>query len=237
MPLRPTRRRKRRCRGSVAPTSRSSRAPDGSGDGLEFRTKNEGALFYRAPDNVAFAQSGWSGTVSLWLSVDPAEDLAPGFTDPIQITDVAYNDAAIWVDFTGVNPRQFRLGVFGDLEVWNPENLSANEFPFFLERLIAVDGPPFAGGEWTHVVITFSQLGSEGGGTANLYLNGVRQPKTVEGIAEPFTWDMERAAIRLGVNYIGLYDELALFSRPLTPQEVSTLYGLPTGVASLHSGG
>ena len=99
------------------------------GDGLEFRTKNEGALFYRAPDNVAFAQSGWSGTVSLWLSVDPAEDLAPGFTDPIQITDVAYNDAAIWVDFTGVNPRQFRLGVFGDLEVWNPENLFCERVP------------------------------------------------------------------------------------------------------------
>ena len=204
------------------------------GNALEFKKQNTFAVFYRAEDNVAFSGSNWSGTVSLWLSLEPAEDLEPVFTDPIQITDVAYNDAAIWVDFTGANPRQFRLGIFGDLAVWNPDNLSANDFPLFLERLISVDPPPFARGEWTHVAITFTGLGSEDGGTANLYLNGDPQPKTMEGIGEPFTWDISRAAIRLGVNYVGRYDELALFNRPLTPEEVRTLHGMEGGVAALH---
>jgi hypothetical protein len=204
------------------------------GNALEFKQKNTFAVFYRAADNVAFSASNWAGTVSFWLSLEPGEDLEPGFCDPIQITDVAYNDAAIWVDFTSENPRQFRLGVFGDLAVWNPDNLSSNDYPFFLERLIAVDQPPFARGEWTHVAITFTGLGSEDGGTANLYLNGEPQPKTMEGIGEAFTWDMSRAAIRLGVNYVGLYDELALFNRPLTPEEVTTLREIEGGVAMLH---
>ena len=56
----------------------------------------------------------------------------------------------------------------------------------------------------------------------------------MEGITEPFTWNMSGAAIRLGVNYVGLYDELAFFNRPLTPGEVRTLRDMDGGVASLH---
>ena len=54
------------------------------------------------------------------------------------------------------------------------------------------------------------------------------------GIDEPFTWDMSLGAIRLGINYVGLYDELALFDRALTAEEVRMLYELPGGVASIH---
>ncbi len=97
-----------------------------------------------------------------------------------------------------------------------------------------MDQPPFRRGQWTHVAITFTGLGSQQGGVGNLYLNGVPQPKTMEGIAEPFTWNMSRAAIRLGVNYVGLYDELALFNRPLSAEEVGTLYELEPGVTSLR---
>ena len=43
-----------------------------------------------------------------------------------------------------------------------------------------------------------------------------------------------RGAVRLGVNYVGLFDELALFDRALTAEEVRTLYELPGGVASLY---
>ena len=133
------------------------------GAALEFKKKNTHAIFYKADQNVAFSSDGWSGTVSFWLSLDPATDLEPGFCDPIQITDSAYNDSAIWVDFIGDDARQFRLGIFGDRAEWNPENLSANDFPFFGERLIAVDEPPFARGEWTHVAITFNDVGRDGG--------------------------------------------------------------------------
>lgn len=203
------------------------------GGGLEFTAKNTHAIYFRAADNVAYTPTDWSGTISFWLSLDPASDLEPGFCDPIQITDSRYNDAAVWVDFTQDNPRQFRLGVFGDLTAWNPDDVPPDEFPFFGERLIVVDPPPFAKDTWTHIVITYSGLGSDAGGTANLYLNGVAEAKTVSGIEAPFTWDAD-ASVRLGINYVGRYDELALFDRALSAEEVAELYALEGGVGELY---
>ena len=203
------------------------------GGALEFTAKNTHAIFFRAEDNVAYTPSDWSGTISFWLSLNPAVDLEPGYCDPIQITDSRYNDAAVWVDFTQDNPRQFRLGVFGDLEAWNPGEIPPDEFPFFGERLIIVDSPPFAADAWTHVVITYSGLGSDAGGTANLYVNGVAAARTVTGIEEPFTWDRD-ATVRLGINYVGRYDELALFDRALSADEVAELHALDGGVGALY---
>ena len=202
-------------------------------DALRFNAKNQHAIFYRAENNVAYSESGWSGTISFWLSLDPASDLEPGFCDPIQITDAAYNDAAIWVDFTPENPRQFRLGVFGDLNAWNPENTPQDENPDFTNRVVVVDPQPFSRGEWTHVVITHDSLGSAQGGAASLYLDG-RLQEARTGISEPFTWDVTEAAIRLGVNYVGLFDELAIFDRPLTETEIQTLAELESGVIELR---
>ena len=39
---------------------------------------------------------------------------------------------------------------------------------------------------------------------------------------------------RLGVNFIGLYDEVSLFSRALSDDEVRALHDLEDGVAALH---
>lgn len=203
------------------------------GHALRFNERNQHAIHYNAQDNVSYASDGWTGTVSFWLSVDPATDLAPGFCDPIQITDAAYNDAAIWVDFTAENPRQFRLGVFGDLDVWNPEGLGPNDNPTFNDRLVVVDTPPFAGDTWTHVAITHTGLSSADGGDATLYLDG-EPVDTSSGIAEPFTWEPGLGAIRLGVNYVGLFDDLSVFNRALTDAEVRTLHALEGGAAELH---
>ena len=204
------------------------------GHALRFAERNEHAIFYRADGNIGYSPESWSGTVSFWLRVDPATELAPGFTDPVQITDAAYNDAAIWVDFTGENPRQFRLGVFGDLDAWNPDGIGPNENPAFADRLTVVDDWPFAGDRWTHVAVTYAALG-QSGGTATLYLDGERVPGGAADIDEPFTWAVERGAIRLGVNYTGLFDELSLFDRPLTDDEVRALYALEGGVAALST--
>jgi hypothetical protein len=194
------------------------------GRALEFRKKNTKAVYYRAEHNVNFFHGKWSGTISFWLSLDPETDLEPGFCDPIQVTAEAYNDSAIWVDFTKDDkPRHFRLGVFGELKKWNPENLPADKYPAFNNRLVVVKKTPFAKGQWTHVVITHENLGSKQGGKASLYLNGELQG-TTETIPERFGWNMTRAAIRLGVNYVGLFDDLSVFSRPLTAAEVKELY-------------
>jgi hypothetical protein len=192
------------------------------GGALRFISKNNRAIFYKADKNVAFDGKGWTGTISFWLSLDPEKDLEPGFCDPIQVTDKAYNDSAIWTDFTKDDkPRHFRLGVFGSLKAWNPQNLPADKFPAFNDRLVVVKQTPFARGKWTHVAVTHSGLGS-GKGTAQLYLDGKLQGSTPT-IAEPFEWDLSKGAIRLGVAYVGLMDEVAIFNRPLTAGEIESL--------------
>jgi hypothetical protein len=196
------------------------------GGALEFTAKNTAAVYYQAEKNVDYRSRDWSGTVSFWLSLDPNQDLAPGYCDPIQITDTEYNDAALWVDFSrDERPRHFRLGVFGDLLAWNPSKLNPDKNPDFARRLITVTSPPFARGQWTQIVFTFSGLSGEKPGTAKLYLNGQLQG-AAEGIKEPFTWDVPRATIRLGINYTGLFDDLRIFNRALSDKEVQVLYGL-----------
>jgi hypothetical protein len=193
-----------------------------TGDALRFVKKNTRAVFYKAQGNLPFDAKNWSGTISYWLQLDPEQDLEPGFCDPIQVTDKAYNDSAIWTDFTKDDkPRHFRLGVFGALKAWNPANTAADKNPDFNNRLVVVSRTPFKRGRWTHIAITYSGLGS-GSGEAKLYLDGKLQgttPKIVEG----FEWDMEKGAIRLGVNYVGLMDDVAIFRRPLDAREIAAL--------------
>ena len=204
-----------------------------TGSALRFGKKNVQAIFYQGDKNVPFRDGDWTGTISFWLNLDPDQDLEPGFCDPIQVTDKAYNDSAIWVDFTKDDkPRHFRMGVFGDLKVWNPTNLPSDKNPAFNSRLVVVAKPPFRRGTWNHVVVTHTGLGS-GKGVAKLYLDGKLQG-TTETIGEPFRWDRSRAAIRLGVNYVGLWDELAIFNRALSDREVAELHRLKGGLASLR---
>jgi hypothetical protein len=190
----------------------------GGSTAIRFRSKNERALFFRGDKHIALA----GGTISFWLKLDPQKDLAPGFCDPIQLTDKAYNDSAIWVDFTKDEvPRHFRLGVFGSLKAWNPKDIPPDKNPDFTRRLVVVQRPRFAGDRWTNVTITWTGLGS-GNGLASLYLDG-KLIGAATGIKEPFEWDPARLAVRLGVNYVGLMDEVAVFNRALTATEVVSL--------------
>ncbi|TPN88885.1 LamG-like jellyroll fold domain-containing protein [Aquimarina algicola] len=203
------------------------------GDGLLFTERSKGNIYYPSKGNIAYSKENWSGAVSFWLQLDPGTDLEPGYCDPIQITDVSYNDAAIWVDFTKENPRDFRLGVIGDREVWNPNPEGPdNENPIFLEKLKpVVKTPPFGKEVWTHILINFSGLNTQNG-EASLYMNGELKG-TRTNITTPFTWDLEASNIYIGLGYIGLMDELSIFSRKLTDEEISTIYTLQNGVQSI----
>ena len=200
------------------------------GSGLQFTEKSQGYIYYRSAGNIAYSKENWSGAISFWLSLDPATDLEPGFCDPIQITDVRYNDASIWVDFTENNPRDFRLGVIGDRNSWNPEGLE-EEDELFLPQLVPVSEPPFARGKWTHVLINFTGLNTDKG-EASLYLNGEFKGTRAD-ITDPFTWDLDQSNIFLGLSYIGLMDDLSIYDRALTEKEIETLYSLPNGVHAL----
>ncbi len=202
------------------------------GDGLLFTERSTGNIYYPSKNNISYNTTDWSGAISFWLRLDPATDLEPGYCDPIQITDVSYNDAAIWVDFTKENPRDFRLGVIGDRDVWNPNPQGPdNENPIFNKKLTGVKNPPFGKEEWTHILINFANLNTQSG-QASLYMNGELKG-TRSNISTPFTWDLEASNIYLGLGYIGLMDELSIFNKPLSDYEITTLYTLENGVHSL----
>lgn len=194
-----------------------------TGGALLFSGKTRGSIYYKSQGNIAYDSTNWNGAISFWLKLNPDEDLRPGYCDPIQITDVSYNDASIWVDFTKTLPRAFRLGVIEDRDAWNPEPEGPdNENPKFLDLLVRMDDPPFANDQWTHVLVNFSGLNSPSG-KAELYVNGdyvgVR-----DKISNPFTWNLEESNIYLGLSYIGLFDELSIFNRSLSKEEIAALY-------------
>ena len=202
------------------------------GNALLYKDRTKGYIYYPSKNNISFTNKNWSGAISFWLQLDPATDLKPGYCDPIQITDVSYNDASIWVDFTKENPRDFRLGVIGDKTSWKKDTtLSDNDDKDFLSQLVPVTNPPFATGSWTHVFINFTNLNSDNGQTS-LYLNGKLQGKR-NGITDPFTWELEKSNIYLGLGYIGLMDELSIFNRNLTQKEIDALFSLENGVHTL----
>lgn len=202
-----------------------------AGGCLDFKRRSDDVLFFQAAENMSYSEEDWSGTVSFWLQLEPNQDLAPGYCDPIQITDEGYDDASLWVDFSDKNPRDFRMGVFGDAKVWNPGGGEGGDHPEFLDRLVPAQAMPFSRDEWTHVVIRFSQLNA-GQGKATLFLNG-RLQGAQENITEPFSWNLERTTIRLGISYVGLMDELAIFDRALSEEEVNTLYQMKGGLKSM----
>lgn len=193
-----------------------------AGDALRFTKRNTKAVFFKAQGNVPFNPTNWTGTISFWLRLDPDQDLEPGYCDPIQVTDKAYNDSCIWVDFTKDDkPRHFRLGVFGALASWNPTNLNPDQNPVFLKRLVAVKQPVFGRDRWTHVAIRHSGLGG-GAGTAELFVDG-KSRGAATSISEPFAWDLSRGTIRLGIEYVGWMDDVAIFRRALEPHEIASL--------------
>ena len=204
------------------------------GDALRFKTKSSATVFFQAATNLAYRGSNWSGTVSLWLSTDPAADLAPGFCDPIQITPRAWNDAAFFVEFEKrSNSIPFRLGAYADFKVWNPQNKKWELIPAAEKPLLAVEQPPFRRGQWTHVVFVFERYNTgRPDGMTRLYLNGEPQGMIPER-EQTFTWEPARTHVMLGLSYVGLFDELSLFERALTSDEVAELHRLPDGVRGL----
>lgn len=209
------------------------------GGGLEFSVaRNSVIVLFKADRNVAYRDSSWSGTVSFWLSLDPDEDLAPGFSDPLLITSRNWNDAALFVDFTRDDtPRHFRFAAFADEDVWNQPPREWEDVPISERPMIEVGDPAFARDTWTHVVMTFERFNTGGeDGTLTGYLNGERVG-TLAGREQTFSWNTDEAVIALGINYVGRFDDLALFDRALTHSEVEALYRLDGGVAALDRGG
>ena len=203
------------------------------GAALRFERQAEPVAFYRAGSNVAWKARDWSGSVSFWLRTDLAA-LGEGYCDPLQLTPRKWDDAAFFVEFErrGKNVP-FRLGAYADFKVWNPLNRKWGEMSAAEKPLITVQGPPFAGDEWTHVVITWERFNTgQSNGVAMLYLNGA-QIGALRGRTQTFTWSPADLRLLLGVGYVGWMDDVAVFNRALNAQEVQYVRTLAGGIRSL----
>ena len=205
------------------------------GDAIRFEKKIKELVCYAAEGNIHYDKQDWSGTVSYWIKLDPDADLEPGYCDTIQITSKDWNDAAFFTDFSqDERPRHFRLGAMADLNVWNPKDRKWEEIPERERPMITVKKTPFSRARWTHVVFTWEHFNTgRPDGVARFYLDGVLQgelsPRT-----QTFSWDLKETRIMLGLSYTGLMDDLAIFNRALTEQEIGALNRLPKGVSGLH---
>jgi hypothetical protein len=182
-----------------------------------------GRIFFPAKGNVAFKKGGWSGALSVWCKTDPDKMLKTRFCDPIQITEKGAHDGAIWFDFNDKKPRDLRHGAFTALA--RGEKAIGEDDP--KAPMVRVPGVGWKGNEWHHVVISWKNFDSgKADATSALYIDA----KLVGEIKDrpiAMGWDVEKAGVYVGINYIGFLDELVLFDRALSKEEVEALNANP----------
>lgn len=188
---------------------------------------DEGVLGYNARD--------WDATVSVWLRLNPDEDLEPGYCDPIQIVGDDGKKGFIFLEWSkDETPRFFRYAIRPLFGIWNPENRPWAEIPFEKRPMVQVDRAPFSREQWTHVVFTVENINNPNiPPSGRLYLNGKLQGAITNWDLR-FGWDPARVLLVLGASYVGHMDDLAVFHRALTEAEIQQVYGLERGVRELY---
>jgi len=188
-----------------------------------------GRIFFPAKGNLAFKNDGWGGSVSVWCKTDPDKMLKTRFCDPIQITQKGANNGGLWFDFNDAKPRDLRHGAFPMI----PDGQKGVGEDDPKAPMVRVPGVGWKADDWHHVVITWKNLdtGKNDAVTA-LYIDG-KLIGEVKDRAIAMGWEIDKAGIYVAINYIGLLDELALFDRALTADEVMALHKKPDLLSKL----
>ncbi|MBY0524591.1 MAG: SUMF1/EgtB/PvdO family nonheme iron enzyme [Gemmataceae bacterium] len=189
-----------------------------------------GRLYFPAQDNVAFKNdAGWGGAFSVWINTDPDKSLKTPFSDPLLITQKGLNNGSIWVHFNDAKPRALQSGTYPSI----PDGQKPLEEDDPKAPLVRMKDVGFKSGEWHHIVLTWDHFNSgKKDGTHTLYIDG-KKIGDVKDYPISMDWDIGKANVYVGVNFIGLLDELALFNRPLTADEVALLHKKPGVLAKL----
>jgi hypothetical protein len=188
---------------------------------------DNGRIFFPAKGNIAYRKGGWGATLSVWVSFDPDTQLKTGFCDPVQITQKGAGNGGLWFDFNDAKPnRNLRMGAFPAVpDGAQPIKESREAF----SPMVWVDKPGFKVGDWHHVALVWRNLDSgRKDASAGLFIDGALRGE-VKDKDYPISmgWDLEKAGIYVAVSYIGLLDEIALFDRPLSPDELGLLRSQP----------
>jgi hypothetical protein len=189
-----------------------------------------GRIFLPARGNIGFSPEGWGGAISQWINGDP-NALKTRFCDPFQITHRGAGDGAIWVDFNDAQPRDLRMGVFPAVPVGG-QSIAESDPQAPLVRLPAVE---FRGGEWHHLAVVWRNFDTGlPDAEAVLYIDG-RRIGEVRDRALAMAWDLDQTGIYVGVNFLGLLDEFAVFNRPISEEEIDLLQREPGVLAELKA--
>jgi hypothetical protein len=217
----------------AAPTDDVRLAPKAGrfGSALHFTRKGSLRPAFKDAGVLGYNAKNWSATVSVWLRLNPDEDLEPGYCDPVQIVGDDSKKGYIFLEWSkDEKPRFFRYAIRPLFPIWNPNNLQWHEIPFEKKPMVQVAKAPFSRDAWTHVVFTLENINDKSKPqTGRLYLNGKLQG-TIEKWDLTFGWDPAHVLLVLGAAYVGHMDDLAVFNRALTDREVTQLHGLKQGV-------
>lgn len=193
---------------------------------------DNGRIFFPAKGNIAYKKGGWSGALSMWINHDPDTQLKTGFCDPVQITQKGAGNGAIWIDFNDAKPnRNLRMGTFPAVAEGRPPLQESREA---FSPMLWVDKPGLKVGDWHHVALIWRNFDTgKSDAHATLYLDGKLAGEIKKDYPISMDWDLDKAGIYIAVNYIGMMDELALFNRAMTEDEISILRSQPAVLSSL----
>jgi hypothetical protein len=205
------------------------------GGAVHFPKKGGSRPSYKDKDVLGYNAKNWCTSVSGWLRLNPDKDLEPGYCDPFQIVGNDSKKGYIFCEWSkDETPRYFRYAIRPLFPIWNPDNKAWADIPFEKRPMVQVDRAPFSRETWTHVLFTVENLNDKSKPQrGKLFLNGKLQG-AIEKWDLTFDWDPSKVLLVLGANYVGFMDDLAVFDRPLTDEEVQHLYGLKTGVRELY---
>ncbi len=190
---------------------------------------DNGRVYFPAKDNIAFNKDGWGGAVSVWLNGDPNMLLKTKFCDPIQITHKGFNNGGFWFDFNDAKPRDLRHGAFTALG----ENEKPPTEAEVDAQIVWVKRVAFKQGEWRHVVLSWKNFDTgKKDAVSQLWVDGKLMGE-IKDRSLAMKWDIDKVGIYVAISYIGLLDELAIFSRPLTEAEIQELHKSPGLLAPL----
>lgn len=99
--------------------------------------------------------------------------------------------------------------------------------------MVQLKTAPFSRDAWTHAVFTLENIngGPEVNGGA-LYLDGKLQGR-IEKFDLTFGWDPASVMLVLGAAYVGYLDDVTVFNRALSADEIAKLHALDLGGLAL----
>lgn len=183
-----------------------------------------GRLFFSAKGNVAYRKdAGWGGAFSVWVNTDPDQLLKTPFCDPVLITQKGFNNGSIWAHFNDAKPRALQAGTYPSI----PDGMEPVPEEDPKAPLTRLKEPGFKEGAWHHLALTWDRFNTgKRDATHTLYIDG-KKIGELKDYEVGMDWDLERTRVYFAVNLIGRLDELAVFNRPLTADEMAVLHRKP----------